>query len=273
MARNHLIRKLKVSLAFTIIIYVTVGVLLYVFQEKLLFLPSTLDSDYSFQFESDFEELFFETEDHVSINALHFKTKNPKTRKGVILYFHGNAGNLSRWGKYATYFVDRGYDVLMMDYRTYGKSVGALSEEGFYTDARYAYNYLLNYYPEQDITVYGRSLGTGIASYLASVYNPKQLILETPYYSIPDVAKSRFPVYPVGWLLNYKYPTNEYLPKAKCPITIFHGTEDRVVPYKSARKLQESGIEKMEFVSIDGGHHNDLSLYDDYHKAMDTLLK
>ncbi len=273
MARNQLKRRLKNFIFFAIVLYVFIGVLLYVFQEKFLFLPSTLEADYSFQFESNFEELFFETEDNVSINALHFKTENPRTKKGVILYFHGNAGDLSRWGKYATYFVEKGYDVLMIDYRTYGKSKGELSEKAIYKDAQYAYDFLLKNFKESEIIIYGRSLGTGIASYLAAHNSPKQLILETPYYSIPDVAKGRFPIYPVGSLLKYEFPTYQYLPKVHCPVAIFHGTEDRVVPFGSARKLQNLGINDLDFVTIEGGSHNDLSLFDDYHQTMNVLLK
>ena len=163
------------------------------------------------------------------------KRKNPK---GVMLYFHGNAGDLSRWGTIAEYFVAKHYDVLVMDYRTYGKSTGKLSEQTFYDDAQFCYDYLLKSYSENEITIYGRSLGTGISTFLASKNKPKQLILETPYYSILDVAKQRFPIFPVSSLLKYKFPSHEFIKKVNCPITIFHGTEDAVVPYTSAEKLK-----------------------------------
>ena len=86
------------------------------------------------------------------------------------------------------------------------------------------YNYLKEDYNEEDITLYGRSLGTGIATYLASKNNPRQLILETPYYSILDVAKDRFPIFPVKKLLKYEFPTHQFIKQVSCPITIFHGT-------------------------------------------------
>ena len=141
-----------------------IGASLYFFQEKLLFLPTKLEQDYKFQFNYPFEELFLKTDEEAVINAIHFKVKKPK---GVILYFHGNAGDLSRWGNITEYFVDKDYDVLVMDYRTYGKSTGKLSEDAFYKDAQFCYDYLLKQYSEEDISLYGRSLGTGIASYLA----------------------------------------------------------------------------------------------------------
>lgn len=242
---------------------------LYFFQEKLLFLPSTLEQDYQYQFNHNFEELFLQTETDATINALHFKVENPK---GVILYFHGNAGDLSRWGTITEYFVDQDYDVLIMDYRTYGKSSGKLSEQAFYYDAQYCYDYLLKQYSEKDITVYGRSLGTGIASYLASKNQPKQLILETPYYSILDVAQHRFPMFPVKRLLKYHFPTFEYLPKASCSITIIHGTDDGVVPYSSSKKLSELKLQNLDYITVDGGNHNNLIEFETYRKTIQAKL-
>ena len=267
--QKKLRKKLKGLIIVLIGLYVMIGSTLYFFQEKLMFLPTSLEQDYQYQFDYPFEELFFETEKDVSINALHFKAKNSK---GVILYFHGNAGDLSRWGKITEYFVSKSFDVLVMDYRTYGKSIGKLSENAFYMDAQYCYNYLLKQYSENEIHLYGRSLGTGIASYLASKNNPKQLILETPYYSILDVAKSRFPIFPVKKLLKYRFPTFQYLQNSQCKITVLHGTEDTVVPYASGKKLLELDVNNLKFISIKGGHHNNLIEFEDYHTAMDNIL-
>lgn len=242
---------------------------LHFFQEKLLFLPTTLEQDYQYESQYVFEELFLKTDKDVTINALHFKVEKPK---GVILYFHGNAGDLSRWGNITEYFVEKNYDVLVMDYRTYGKSTGVLNEEALYQDAQYCYSYLLKQYSETDITLYGRSLGTGIASYLASKNNPKQLILETPYYSILDVAKDRFPMLPVKQLLKYHFPTFAFLPESTCPVTIIHGTEDSVVPYASSRKLLDLNLNHLMFVTVKGGNHNDLVDFNAYHDAINNLL-
>jgi len=246
-----------------------IGSALYFFQEKILFLPTVLEQDYRYQFNSNFEELFLKPEENATINALHFKVENPK---GVILYFHGNAGDLSRWGKLTGYFVERQYDVLIMDYRTYGKSIGKLSEQAFYTDAQFCYDYLLKQYSEKEITVYGRSLGTGIASYLASENQPKQLILETPYHSILDVAKSRFPMFPIKVLLRYHFPTFKVLPKTTCPITIIHGTDDNLVPYASGKKLSELGLDNLDFITVEGAGHNNLIEFEDYHKVIKSKL-
>lgn len=243
---------------------------LYFMQEKLLFFPSVLEQDYQYKFNYNFEELNFETDDGAILNAIHFKIENPK---GVILYFHGNAGDLSRWGIIAEFFVEKGYDILVMDYRTYGKSKGKLSEPVFYTDAQLFYDYVLKRYEEGEITVYGRSLGTGIATYIASKNKPKQLILETPYYSIANVGKQRFPFLPVETLLKYKFPTYKFIKGVTCPITIFHGTEDQVVPYDNSVKLSKENPEgNMALVTIAGANHNNIIDFDKYHRAIEDIL-
>ncbi|PWH84516.1 alpha/beta hydrolase [Algibacter marinivivus] len=269
--QNQLKRKLKKAFIVLTTIYLMVASALYFFQEKLLFLPTTLEQDYQYQFSYPFEELFFKTEEDVVINAIHFKIEKPK---GVILFFHGNAGDLSRWGILAEYFVEKQYDVLVMDYRTYGKSKGKLSEEVLYYDAQYCYDYLKDRYNENEIIIYGRSLGSGIATNITSKNNPRQLILETPYYSILDVARSRFPLFPVKQLLKYKMLSYQFLKDINCPILMLHGTEDQVVPYDSAKKLFEASPKNQTtFITIEGGHHGNLNTFDIYHRHINQVLK
>ncbi|MBO3117010.1 alpha/beta fold hydrolase [Winogradskyella sp. DF17] len=263
-------KKLKYTLFALFGIYIMIGASLYLLQEKIMFLPTELAQDYEYQFNYPFEEVFLKPEKNALINALHFKAKAPK---GVILYFHGNAGNLSRWGTVTEYFVGLNYDVFVIDYRTYGKSKGKLSEEALYSDAQYSYNYLKEYYSENEIIIYGRSLGTGIASYLAQNNTPKKLFLETPYYSIADVAKHRFPLLPVSSLLKYKIPSYEYLKRVNCPVIILHGTADKVVPYSSGKKLTQIGVQDILFISIEGGGHNNLIEFETYHIGVETHLK
>lgn len=247
-----------------------IGTSLYYLQEKMLFWPTVLAQDYKYEFSYSFDELFLKTEEKAIINALHFKAAKPK---GVMLYFHGNAGDLSRWGAIAEYFVGKDYDVLIMDYRTYGKSTGKLSEDALYHDAHYIYNYLKERYNESEITIYGRSLGTGIAAQLASKHNPKQLILETPYYSMVDVAKKRFPIIPVKQLMRYQLPSHQFIQEVDCPITMFHGTKDRVIPLESAEQLYHSASnKKIAFNVIEGGGHNNLSDFEAYHNLIKKVL-
>ena len=132
-------------------------VLLYVFQDKLIFFPEKLSEEHEYGFARDFEEKYFQIDEQTKLNAIHFFAKN---KKGTILYFHGNAGSLDSWGHVAREFVDLGYDVLLPDYRGFGKSTGPFSEEALYADARFLYDFLLTENEASDIIIYGRSLGT-----------------------------------------------------------------------------------------------------------------
>ncbi|AUP78634.1 alpha/beta hydrolase [Flavivirga eckloniae] len=262
-------RRLKRLAIVLISLYIIGGAFLYFEQEKILFHPSVLPQDFNYEFPYPFEELFLQT-DGANINALHFKIDNPK---GVVLYFHGNAGDLSRWGIVTQFFVKKQYDVLVIDYRTYGKSTGELSESALYNDSQYCYDYLKQHYSESDITVYGRSLGTGMATYVASKNKPKQLILETPYYSMTDVAKSKFPIFPIEYMLKYKLPSYKFISQVNCPISMFHGTNDRIVPYESAQKLfKEAPAAHTTFTTLDGGSHFNLIKHETFLKRANQIL-
>jgi len=262
--------KLKQATFGFLAIYLMIGSALYFLQEKILFRPTVLNQTYVYKFSHPFEELFLKADDNAMINVLHFKAEQPK---GVILYFHGNAGDLSRWGNITSYFVERNYDVLVMDYRTYGKSKGALSEHALYSDAQMCYDYLKDRYNENDITIYGRSLGTGIGTYIAAKNNPNQLILETPYYDIPDVAKRRFPFFAVNSMLHYKLPSHEFIQDVTCKISMIHGTDDYVVPIKSGEKLFKVAPQNITTLTvIENGSHNNLIQFDSYHQKINEIL-
>ncbi len=269
-AQKEPMRRLKIFLQSIIVLYFLVNCMLFFFQEKLIFLPTKLPVDYTFSFRQPFEEFNLTAEDGAVLNALHFKQKSPK---GLILYFHGNAGDLSRWGSITTFFVEQGYDVIVMDYRTYGKSTGTLSEMALYKDSQLFYDYSLKLYSEKDIVLYGRSLGTGIATYLAAQNNPLKLLLEAPYYSLEAIAKERFPFLPVNWLLKYRLPSYEFVQAVTAPIAIFHGTEDGVVPYESGKRLYDAIPNSgKKMYSIIGGKHNNLIEFPAYQQGIGETL-
>lgn len=251
-------------------LYIGVFILIYGFQEKMIFKPESLPKDYVFEFKMPFQEFFLKSEDGANLNALHFKVENSN---GVVLYYHGNAGELASWGKVVQKFVELNYDVVVMDYRGYGKSTGSIKEEPLYKDAQLFYEYLLQNYSEDEIVVYGRSLGTTFAAFVASQNNPKQLILEAPFYSLDEVAQNRFPIYPVRWFLKFHFPTYKFIQKVNCPITIFHGTEDTMVKYSNSEKLsQQIREEKLNFIKIPGGNHNNLVNTIEYQNGLDSIL-
>ena len=268
---KNLKRKLKNSVLLVFGLYVMVIAILYFFQENFLFRPETLPQDYTYQLSYKYNEYFLDTQDNGLINTLHIKAGNPK---GVIIYFHGNAGNLKRWSKIVEYFVDMDYDVYIMDYRTYGKSKGELSENALYNDAQVSYDHLKQFWKEENIIVYGRSLGSAMATKIASLNSPKKLILESPFYNIADVAKKRFPIFPINNLLKYQFPNNEHIKSVQSSIYIVHGTNDNVVPFKSGEKLfKVSPKDKTTFTAIENGGHNNLIEFDLYHKLIKEILQ
>jgi alpha-beta hydrolase superfamily lysophospholipase len=246
-------------------------------QEKVVFLPVVLPHKHQYRFDKNFEEYFFETPNNGRINALFFKAKNSK---GVILYFHGNADNLHRWGKIASEFSVFGYDVLVPDYRGYGKSKGLKNEKFLFEDAQFCYNFLKKKYSEEKIIIYGRSLGGAFATKIASENAPKKVILESTFFNLQDMANRWIPVFitkKISPKVTYHFLSNEYVKKIKSPIFFFHGTKDFVVPLKSGKKLfdtfkiDQPNIYK-KFIEIKGGSHDNLVKFEIFQKEIRKIL-
>ncbi|MER3463859.1 MAG: alpha/beta hydrolase [Chitinophagaceae bacterium] len=257
-------------LKWTFIVYVLVGALLYWLQDKLLFHPKTLSRDYSFHFSQPFVELNLPISKEHNLNVIRFKV-DAASRKGVVLFFHGNKENVEHYAFYAPLFTRHGYEVWMMDYPKFGKTTGALKEQTLYADALILYKMAIAQMPSEKIIIYGKSLGTGVAAQLASVRDCKELILETPYYNIDTLAKHYFPIYPVV-LTRFEFTTNAHLQTVHAPIYIFHGTDDGVIPYKQSKRLAEE-CKTAQLITIEGGSHNDLFRFDVYQNKMDSLLR
>jgi uncharacterized protein len=254
-------------------IYLGLLIILYIFQDKIIFHGRVLEKNLKFPFKVPFKELWLKSEKNLYINGIHFYTNN-REKKGIVVYLHGNAHNLVRWGKHSPEFTKNGYDVIMIDYRSFGKSKGSFSEKGLINDARAAYNYAKGLFPENKIVLYGRSLGTGIATQIATENNPKQLLLETPYLNLPDVAAHYFPFIPFKNLTHYQFPTDKLITKVKCPIHLFHGTDDQLVYYESSLKLCEILGKKPDEIltTIPHGRHKNLAEFEGYHRSLDSCL-
>ena len=244
----------------------------YFFQEAIIFKAKPLELDFKYQFDFPFEERNYTMPDSAIINTLFIPATD---EKGVILYFHGNAGNLDRWGRIVHDFARYGYSVLIPDYRGYGKSTGERSMLSLFGDALVLHEALTKDYHEENIVIYGRSIGTGIATWLASNVNCKSLILETPYYSVSDLISIRILLIPTGWLLRYPFPSFKYIKSVTAPVHIIHGTLDTVVPHASGKKLytQHKGDLDISFTSIKGGLHNNLVSFDEFHKTISKILR
>ncbi len=255
-----------------ILIYCTIGIALYYLQEKFIFHPVKLSSDYLFSFSSPFQELNIPINKTDTVSLIKF-FPTTVVRKGVVLYFHGNKENILHYTKFVNSFTKNGYEVWMPDYPGFGKSTGEISEQKLYEQAYQIKRLADNSYHPDSIIIYGKSFGTGIASYLASNTMAKELILETPYSSIPDLFSCYAFMYPTSYMSTYKLPVVDYLKDVPFPITIFHGTADGVIPYRCAASLKKSLKSNDRFISIEGGSHNDLSRYDVYKKSLDSLLR
>jgi len=264
------VSSIKVVLIGAVILYLLIGAVIYFFQDRLIFLPEKLPQDFKFEFDHAFEEFFLTTQNGGKINVLHFKSLDSK---GIIVYFHGNAGSLKRWGEIVGPLVDLGYDIVIPDYRGYGKSTGERNQKNMLTDVEAVYAFAKKITSEDQIVLFGRSLGSGFASYLAGKNNPSKLILETPFYSLDDIAQRRFLIFPTRWFLKYHFDSYKYLQSAKAPIYIFHGTDDEVVAYESGKKLFISLPENQgKLFTIKGGQHNNLPSFDRYWEQMKMAL-
>ncbi len=262
---------LWISLLILCVIAIIVGIIFtfYLLQEALIFNPIRLNKAFKFHFTIPFTERWFDVGNQVSLNAIHFKVKEPK---GLIFYLHGNAENVKYYGEEIQHLTDLNYDILLFDYRGFGKSEGKIKRErDLQRDAKIIYHQILEEYAENTVVIYGYSLGTGIAARLASNNNPKALILETPYYNFIDLIRCHKAYLPADLITKYKFRTDRYLSDVNCPIYLFHGTEDKQIPYKSAVKLNRLHP-KTKLVTIDGGTHNDLMSFDAYKTAIAALL-
>jgi pimeloyl-ACP methyl ester carboxylesterase len=259
-------------LKLVIIIYCAIGIAFYYLQERILFHPQALSKDAKYNFSHPYTELNIPYDHETNLNIVEFKVPDSSV-KGVVLYFHGNRNNISWYEKYVTNFTKRNYEVWMVDYPGFGKSTGKFTEQKVYEYALQLYILARARFKPSGIVIYGKSLGSCIASQLASVRDCKYLILETPCYSMTSLVSHYFPVYPVNQMLHYHFPNNEFLKTVTAPVIIFHGTEDWMVPYRNALRLEEVLKPHDEFVTIQGGSHNDLNDFPVFHQKLDSLLK
>lgn len=256
-----------------IIVYCLVGIVLFYTQDKFLLHPISVSTDYDFKFNQSYKELNIPINKEDTVNLIRFIPTDDTISKGVVIYFHGNAGNVSYYADCINIFLENNYEVWMPDYPGFGKSRREISEQKLNEQAYQVKRLANQYFADSNIIIYGRSFGTGIAANLASSVKVKQLVLESPYYSIPDLFSSYIPIYPMQSMANFKFPVGEYLKDVPCPVTIFHGTIDEVIPAKCSMKLKASLKKNDQFLLIRNGKHNDLSSSEVYIKTMTEILK
>lgn len=258
------------TLLLILAIYIAISLVLYFIQDYMFFKPEKLPEDFEFYYENqETEEYNIETRDGAVINGLHFKSENPK---GVVFYLKGNSKSIKGWGKFAVDFTRHNYDVIMVDYRGFGKSTGKRTQKAIKRDMQLVYNKIKENVAEKYIVLYGRSLGSGFAAKLASMNDPRMLVLDAPYYSLNHVAKKFIPFMPISLIIKFPIPTYKWLKYVKCPIHIIHGTDDQLIPYKSSIKLSKINPVITTLYSVIGGGHKDLNSFPPYHKMLSEIL-
>ncbi len=255
----------------TVIPILAVGIFfahLYVSQESQIFQGSKLPPDYQFKFNVPFEEVTLAV-DGAEINALHFRQPNPR---GLIFFLHGNAGNLQSWTSDVEYYQRVNYDMFMLDYRGYGKSTGRMEgEEQLHSDVKVAWNSVASKYAGKPIVIYGRSLGTAVATKLAVDVEPDLLVLVSPFSSVVAMARIQYPHLP-AWLVRYPMRTDKRIANVKSPIVLVHGTADRLIPVEHSIELKELIDAPSKLLLIDGAGHGDIHLFKDYLDGLTSEL-
>jgi len=244
-------------------------------EEKLIFFPVAAIDRTPRDLGLAFEDVYFTTADGVRLNGWFVPHPQATT---TLLWFHGNAGNISHRLENIRLLHDKvGINVFIFDYRGYGRSEGRVSEEGTYKDGEAALKFLRGKQgmDSGQIIFFGRSLGAAVAAELAGRADCLALILETPFASIPEMARVAFPWLPIGHLLRTRYDVIEKVKMVKAPVLVIHGDQDEVVPYEQGRQVFAAAPEPKEFYTIRGAHHNDTFIVggDAYFAAIKNFIE
>lgn len=264
-------RRIRRTIQVILLVYALIGIVGYYCQDYLLLHPVPIKAEENYTITQQHREIQLPVDDQTSFHFVQF-AETDSVYKGVVLYFHGNRENINRYARFAPLFTSEGYEVWMADYPGFGKARGKATEELMYEEAKQLYLLARKKYRPDQIIVYGKSIGTGVAAYLASIRDCRDLVLETPYYSIASLLRPILGIYPLQRLLHFQFPTHQYLARVKAPITILHGTDDGLIRYKNAQQLKPLLKPADQFITIDGGAHNNLADYPRFQKTLKKVL-
>jgi len=248
---------------------------LYLGQAHLLYLPGIPSRELSAtpqQIGLAYEDLQFEAEDGVRLHGWYVPADGAR---GTVLFFHGNAGNISHRLDSLRIFHGLGLNVLIFDYRGYGQSEGRPSEEGTRLDAIAAWRQLVDARGESPdrIVLFGRSLGAALAAWLAARERPAALILESAFTSVPDLAAELYWWLPARMLSRLEYATRDYLAGARGPVLVVHSRDDEIIPYSHGRALYEAARPPRAFLELRGDHNTGFLLSEaSYVRGLDAFL-
>jgi fermentation-respiration switch protein FrsA (DUF1100 family) len=255
------------------VVYLAAAALLWLLQARFIYYPMRSLAYTPGNIGLAFEDVRLHTGDGVSIHGWYIPAA---AEKGVVLFCHGNAGNISHRLDTLQLLHGLGLSTFIFDYRGYGKSTGKPSEVGTYNDAAAAWNYLVTTrrIPPGKIVVFGRSLGGCIAARQAAKDKPGLLILESTFTSVPDMAAKIYPIFPVRLLCRYHYAALEYIKEVRCPVLVIHSSDDEIVPYRFGQMLFEAANEPKAFFEMKGSHNEGFIMSGtEYKTALDTFVK
>ncbi|OGW40810.1 MAG: lysophospholipase [Nitrospirae bacterium RBG_13_39_12] len=234
--------------------YLVIIITVYLKQDSIIYFPEKEIWQTPKDIGLGYEEIYFVTEDGVTVSGWYIPAEN---EEGVLLFCHGNAGNISDRLDSIKIFNKLGLSVMIFDYRGYGKSAGKPSETGTYLDAEAAWEYLINVKqkPTGKILIFGRSLGAAIAAETALRKFPACLIVESSFTSVPDIGKKFYPWLPVKLISKFKYSTIEKISSIKCPKLIIHSPQDEIIPFEHGKLLFKKASDPKDFLEIKGGHN------------------
>lgn len=250
-----LLKKMLHSTLFILIsVWVLLSLLVFVFQNSFVFLPSKSLHATPADLNLPYEDISFKTNDDLNLHGWYVPAENPDA---TLLFFHGNAGNISQRLDTIEMFRSIGLSVFVIDYRGYGRSEGSPSETGTYQDAEAAWQFLINDrdIAADEIIIFGRSLGGAVAAWLANKTKPGAVILESTFTSVNDMARQFYPYLPTRWLMRIKYPTIERIGGINSPLLLIHSSDDEIIPYHQGQILFNAANEPKSFLKIQGDHN------------------
>lgn len=254
--------------------YALLVAVVYFMQGRMLYLPDLPGRTLTLtpaDVGMDYHDVFIKTVDGVMLHGWFIGEQSSR----VVLFFHGNAGNISHRLDSIRQFRDLGLSVFIIDYRGYGQSEGRTTERGLYRDADAAWRYLTEDrgIAAANIIVFGRSLGASVASRLAGKQKPLALIVESSFTSVPDIAQDLYPWLPARWLSRLRHATRDYIQDVHCPVLVIHSRDDEIIPFHHGEAIFAFANEPRTLLEI-RGTHNDGFIRDEstYMQGLRTFL-
>lgn len=259
-----------------IAVYAAFAGLMFFAQERLLFLPnlpsrSVVATPHDASLE--YQRVNFNTKDGIKLDAWFIPYSDAR---GTLLFFHGNAGNISHRLDSIKIFHRLRLNVFIFDYRGYGRSTGSPTEQGVYNDAQAAWHYLTQErgIPAREILLFGRSLGGAIATWLAVRTQAGALIIESTFTSVPDLGAKLYPFLPVRLLARLDFNTRRELRSVHMPVLIIHSRDDEIIPYTHGQVNYNTANEPKQFIELRGGHNDGFLLSDTtYQQGIEHFLQ